>query len=343
MEWSTDRALQARMALTLAFVAVLPAAFAYTLLFAANTVGIELLRLATDDPWTGRFTLDPLAVLAAVVVGFLAQYLLGERAALRAIGARRVDAESHPDLHATVSRLAAGADLPTPDVAVAHTAVPNAFAVGRSPARATVVVTTGLLDDLDERELAAVVAHELAHVKNRDVSVMTLAYFLPTLTYLVAMAAYYVLTGVFHAVGSVAHVDDDGAKGLAVVVVVLVASAVVTLAVSALFWVGSFLLFRVLSRYREYAADRGAVALTGDPAALASALRTLDDSMGDLPDADLRERDGGLEALYVVPIDVPQFGDDRELLSRDLFPATHPPLDDRVDRLRAMTAEGAGR
>jgi heat shock protein HtpX len=118
-----------------------------------------------------------------------------------------------------------------------------------------------------------------------------------------------------------------------------VVSAILTLAVSALFWAGSFLLFRLLSQYREYAADRGAATITGDPLALSSALRTLDESMSDLPDSDLREQDGGLEALYVAPIDTYQFGGDRELLSSDIFPATHPSTRDRIDRLETLAAE----
>ena len=201
------------------------------------------------------------------------------------------------------------------------------------------VVTTGLLDLLDAEERDAVLAHELAHVRNRDVSVMTMAYFLPSLAYLVAIGAYLVLVGVFKALSGFRHVDDDGAKGLVVVVVVLVVSAVSTMLVSAAFWVGSFLLFRLLSQYREFAADRGAAAITGSPAALASALRELDDGMGELPDSDLRDADGGVEALYVAPIDDYQFGEDRELISSDLFPATHPPVEERIDRLRELAGE----
>jgi heat shock protein HtpX len=206
-----------------------------------------------------------------------------------------------------------------------------------------VAVTTGLLDTLDEDERDAVLAHELAHVKNRDVSVMTLAYFLPSLTYVVATGAYFVLAGTFRFLGGLYHVDDgDDAKGVVVVVAVLVVSAVCTLLVSAVFWVLSYLLFRILSRYREYAADRGATAITGDPAALASALGTLDDGMSDVPDRDLRAADGGVEALYVAPIDTYQFGDDRELLSSDVFPDTHPPVEERIDRLNEYAAAAEG-
>ncbi|USZ66665.1 M48 family metalloprotease [Halorussus salilacus] len=342
MNWESDRSLQVRMVLTLAFVLALPFGFVYTLLFLLNTVGLDLLEFATNEPWNGQFYVNPVVLTAVVLGGFAAQYAFGRRVALRSAGAREVDAEEYPDLHATVTRLAARLDLPTPTVAVSRTAVPNAFTVGRSPESATVVVTEGLLDRLDDEELAAVLAHELAHVKNRDVAVMTLAYFLPTLTYFVAMGAYFVLKGVFHGLGGMGRSNGDG-KGLAVAVVVLVVSSVLTLAVSAAFWVGSFLFFRLLSRYREFAADRGAVSLTGEPLALASALRTLDDTMTELPDRDLREQDGGLEALYVAPIDAPKFGSDRELISRDLFPETHPPTAERIERLRDLDAELEGR
>ena len=339
LQWETDRGLQLRMALGLVLVVVLPVAFVYAFVFLMNTVGVALLTFATERPWRGRFYVEPWLVVGAVAVGFLVQYRFGEGSALRAVGARRVDADEYPEVHDALVRLSGTVGVETPDLAVARTDVPNAFAVGRRPGHATVVVTTGLLDLLDAEERDAVLAHELAHVRNRDVSVMTMAYFLPSLAYLVAIGAYLVLVGVFKALSGFRHVDDDGAKGLVVVVVVLVVSAVSTMLVSAAFWVGSFLLFRLLSQYREFAADRGAAAITGSPAALASALRELDDGMGELPDSDLRDADGGVEALYVAPIDDYQFGEDRELISSDLFPATHPPVEERIDRLRELAGE----
>ena len=339
LQWETDRGLQLRMALALVLVVVLPVAFVYAFVFLMNTVGVALLTFATERPWRGRFYVEPWLVVGAVAVGFLVQYRFGEGSALRAVGARRVDADEYPEVHDALVRLSGTVGVETPDLAVARTDVPNAFAVGRRPGHATVVVTTGLLDLLDAEERDAVLAHELAHVRNRDVSVMTMAYFLPSLAYLVAIGAYLVLVGVFKALSGFRHVDDDGAKGLLVVVVVLVVSAISTMLVSAAFWVGSFLLFRLLSQYREFAADRGAAAITGSPAALASALRELDDGMGELPDSDLRDADGGVEALYVAPIDDYQFGEDRELISSDLFPATHPPVEERIDRLRELAGE----
>lgn len=339
LQWQPDRNLQVRMALALVLVLVLPVAFVYAFVLLLNTVGVALLSFATEHAWRGRFYVEPWLVVGAVVVGFGAQYRFGEGSALRAVGARRVDADEYPAVNDALIRLSGIVGVETPDLAVARTDVPNAFAVGRRPGHSTVVVTTGLLDLLEPEELDAVLAHELAHVRNRDVSVMTMAYFLPSLAYLVAIAAYLVLVGVFKALSGFRHVDDDGAKGLVVAVVVLVVSAVCTMLVSAAFWVGSFLLFRLLSQYREFAADRGAAAITGNPSALASTLRKLDDGMSDLPDDDLRDADGGLEALYVAPIDDYQFGERRKLISSDLFPATHPPVEDRIERLRELTRE----
>ena len=341
MEWEPDRGLTTRMGVAVALVAVLPVAFVYAFVLAMNTVGVELLALATEKPWNGGFYVNPLVVVGGVAVGFAVQFALGDSVALRSVDARRVARADYPDLHARVDRLAQVAGAPTPRVAVSRSAVPNAFAIGARPSKATVVVTDGLLEALDDDELDAVLAHEIAHVRNRDVAVMSLSYFLPSLTYIVAIAAFYVLRGISYVGGGLDDVDGDGAKGVLVAVAVLVVSALVTLAISALFWLASFLLFRVLSQYREHAADRGAAAITGNPAALASALRTVDDEMSDAPDRDLRAIDGGLEALYVAPVDTYQFGDDRELLSSDIFPATHPSTEERIERLREMTGEQA--
>lgn len=341
--WGADTGLRVRMVLSLVLLVALPVAFVYTFVFAMNTVGVELLRWMTDSHWRGQFYVRPWLVGLAVVVGFAVQYVYGEGMALRSTGARRVDADEYPDLHESVTRLSSQVGLPTPSIAVVSTDVPNAFTVGRSPAHATVVVTTGLLESLDEDERDAVLAHELAHVGNRDVAVMTLAYFLPTLTYFVAIGAYLFLSKLFHALGGMHFHDEDDAKGFLILLAVLVVSTVVTLAISVLFWLGSYLLFRVLSQYREYAADRAAAAITGDPLALASALQTLDDEMSALPDEDLRTQDGGVEALYVAPIDTYQFDADRELISSDVFPETHPPIEERIERLQDLATEAERR
>jgi heat shock protein HtpX len=341
MDWETDRGLKLRMGLALALVALLPVAFIYAFVFAINAIGLDLLAWATGDPYNGEVYVEPWLGVGAVAAGFVAQFTVGDSVALRSVDASRVDREDRPELVGRVERLAQVAGVEPPAVAVSRSDVPNAFAIGAPPSKATVVVTEGLLDALDEDELDAVLAHELAHVKNRDVAVMSLSYFLPSLTYVVAIVAFLVLKGLFRALGGFQHVDDDGAKGLVVAVVVLTVSAVVTAAISALFWAASFLIFRALSQYREFAADRGAAAITGDPTALAAALRTVDDEMSDLPDRDLRDVDGGLEALYVAPIDDYQFGGDRDLISSDIFPATHPATEERIERLQELAGETA--
>ncbi|MFB6162899.1 MAG: M48 family metalloprotease [Halococcoides sp.] len=340
MDWETDRQLQIRMALAVGLLAIMPVAFIYAFVLAINEVGLPLLGWATDRQFYGAVYVEPWLVIGVVLVGFGAQYLLGDRIALRSIGARRVTADQAPELVDRVTRLAQTAGVPAPSVAVSDADVPNAFTVGTRPSTATIVVTRGLLDALDGDELDAVLAHELAHVKNRDVAVMSLAYVVPTITYLVAIVAFGVVRGVGHSLGSLRHGRGNG-RGLLVLVAVVLVSSIVTLAISALFWLGSFTLFRVLSQYREFAADRAAAAMTGAPAALASALATVDDAMSDLPDRDLRAVDGGIEALYVAPIDDYQFGEDRKLISSDVFPATHPDTDERIDRLRDLAGEMA--
>jgi heat shock protein HtpX len=295
MRWQTDWGLRLRMAGTLAGLVLVYAGF------------VAALALAF-----GSFLL----VLAGALVAIGLQYRFGKRIALRAAGADRVAPGEYPDLHARVGRLAQQAGVPKPDVAVVEAGEPNAFAAGRSREHATVCVTSGLLERLDGDELDAVLAHELAHVKHRDVALLTTVSALSTVAYLLVRNAWWFGDG------------GDGGGGdsaLPWLLVAVVASLVV--------WVASYLLIRALSRYREYAADRGAAAITGDPAALAGALRTIEDA--DPPGEDLRES-AGMAALWVVP----GFDDDgidvRSLLR------THPPTGERIERLRAMQASLAG-
>src|SRR4051795_8734070 len=183
----------------------------------------------------------------AVIAGGLALLNLfaSDKLALAAMGAREVTPAEAPQLHAMIDRLCVQADLPKPKVAVANTAMPNAFALGRSPKSATVCATTGIMDLLEPAELEGVLAHELSHVANRDVLVMTLAAFFATI------AAYIVQFGFFF--GGVGSDDDDNP------------SALVLLLVSLGVYVISFFLMQALSRYREFAADRGSALITGRP------------------------------------------------------------------------------
>ena len=333
-----DPKLQRRIALTVVLIVTLPFVFVYTFVFAANTIGIALLEWATERPFHGEVHVDPIVLGVVIAVGIGLQLRYGSRGVLSSIGARRVSVDEYPELHARVVRLAWQADLPPPAVAVAHNDAPNAFAVGGVGTKPTVVVTTGLLDSLESAELDAVLAHEVAHVANRDVSVMTVAWLLPTITYYLAIAAAYVLYGLYRILGASSGGGSRDGRAIVVAVVVITVTALVTLAISAMFWFGSVLVHRVLSRYREFAADRAAAAMTGDPLSLATALETIDDEMRSIPDRDLRRLDGGVEALYIAPLEARSF-DEAELVSTDIFPETHPPTRDRIEQLREIAGE----
>jgi len=290
MEWSTDWGLRGRMAVTMG------------LLFAVYLIFVAVLGLYFEN------------MLFAVVLlgGFsFVQLFFSDKLALYSMGAKRVDPEEYPDLHDAVTRLSQQADLPKPDVAVADTRTPNAFAAGRSQSAATVCVTTGLLDTLDREELDGVLAHELAHVKNRDVMVMTIATFLSSIAFLIVRWGW-----LFGGGGR----DRRGGGG---------GGVIVAIGLSLVVWIVSFLLIRALSRYREYAADRGGAAITGQPSALASALAKISNRMDRVPKEDLREQ-SEMNALFVIPIDTSIVG--------KLF-RTHPPTEKRIDRLRDLERE----
>jgi heat shock protein HtpX len=256
-------------------------------------------------------------VLVLLVAGGFAlfQYLASDKVALRALGAREVTPEEAPQLHGMIDRLVALSDTPKPRVAVAHTDVPNAFATGRSPDRAVVCVTTGLLRRLDPHELEGVLAHEMSHVAHRDVAVMTIASFLGVLAGLVVQSvSRMMLFG-----GGRRRGGDD--KGLPVVLVVI--------AVSAIVYAVSFVLIRALSRYRELSADRTAAQLTGRPSALASALTKISGEMSRVPTNDLRAAEP-FNAFFFTPALASGFS-----LS-SLF-STHPPLQQRLEQLSRMS------
>ncbi|QKY21119.1 zinc metalloprotease HtpX [Halolamina sp. CBA1230] len=288
MEWKADWGLRARMAVTMLLLGLLYVVF------------IGALSL-TDIGMTGI-----VVVMGLFMVG---QFFFSDKLALRSMGAHEVEREEYPELHATIERLCQQADLPKPKVAVSDMRVPNAFAAGRSKKSATVCVTRGLLRTLDDEELEGVLAHELAHVKNRDVMVMTIASFLSTLAFMVVRFGFLFGGG-----------GHDRQGGAPVLVAVVISFAV---------WLLSFLLIRLLSRYREFAADRGGAAITGKPAALASALMTIDGSMDRVPQEDLRET-SEMNAFFVIPI--------RSGFVGKLF-STHPSTENRVERLRELERE----
>ncbi|MEA2281239.1 MAG: heat shock protein HtpX [Solirubrobacteraceae bacterium] len=252
----------------------------------------------------------------AVIAGGLALLNLfaSDKLALAAMGARQVSPAEAPQLHAMIDRLCVQADLPKPKVAVANTRMPNAFALGRSPKSATVCATTGIMDLLSPAELEGVLAHELTHVANRDVLVMTLASFFATI------AAYIVQFGFFFGGGGASDDDDNP-------------SFLVLFLVSLGVYVVSFFLMQALSRYREFAADRGSAIITGRPSALASALVKISGGMERIPERDLRAS-SELSAFYIFP---PKTG--KALAG--LF-STHPPLEKRIAALQRLEAQLQG-
>ncbi|WP_144904817.1 zinc metalloprotease HtpX [Halobellus captivus] len=284
MDWKPDWGLRGRMVLTMFLL------FALYLVFVGALVR------------TGSFFFLPLMGLFVI-----AQFFFSDKLALYSMGAKKVSEDEYPELHAMVSRLSQQADLPKPTVAVADSRVPNAFAAGRSQKKSTVCVTTGLLQTLDRDELEGVVAHELAHVKNRDVMVMTIASFLSTVAFMIVRMGFWFGGGR----------NRQGGGFL----VAIVASLVV--------WIVSFFLIRALSRYREFAADRGGALITGRPSALASALLKIDGRMDKVPKEDLREQ-SEMNAFFIVPLK-------SDVIGR-LF-STHPATEKRVDRLRDLERE----
>jgi heat shock protein HtpX len=289
MDWKPDWGLRGRMALTMFLL------FALYLVFAA---------VISQTQYVGFLVL---------MVPFLAvQYFFSDKLALYSMGAQEVSEEEYPELHATIGRLSQQADLPKPKVAVANSRVPNAFATGRNQKNAAVCVTTGIMQTLDQDELEGVIAHELAHIKNRDVAVMTIASFLSTIAFLVVRWGWFFGGG------------DRREGGVPVIVAILLSLVV---------WVISFILIRALSRYREFAADRGGAVITGKPSALASALLKISGRMDNVPKEDMREQ-AEMNAFFIIPIKSGFIGK---------IASTHPSTEKRVEKLRELEKEMEGR
>ncbi|MEA2272537.1 MAG: heat shock protein HtpX [Solirubrobacteraceae bacterium] len=258
------------------------------------------------------------AVTIVILAGalFFFQIFASDKLALRAMGAHEVTPAEAPELHAMIDRLCVQADLPKPKVAVAQTDMPNAFAMGRSQKSATVCATTGIMELLSPAELEGVLAHELTHVINRDVMVMTIASFFASIAAMI-MQFGFLFGGGFGGGDS----DDDGPGFLAVILV------------STLVYVLSFFLMQALSRYREFAADRGAAVITGRPSALASALIKISGMMERVPQQDLRAA-SEMNAFYIIPASTK-----KSIAS--LF-STHPPLEKRLAALERLEAQLQG-
>ncbi|GAA4848180.1 zinc metalloprotease HtpX [Kitasatospora terrestris] len=294
--FAPDRGLTGRMVTTMFLIGLVYVGFTGLL--------IVLLRGA----W-------PLIVLISGGL-FVAQFWFSDKITERAMGAHEVTPEQYPQLHGAVDRLCALADMPKPRVAVADNDMPNAFATGRKPEKSVVCVTTGLLRRLGPEELEGVLAHELSHVAHRDVAVMTVAGFLGVLAGAITRMALY---GGF--VGSNRNSNDSNAA-IAALIVPLVAMVVYAI---------SFLLTRLLSRYRELAADRAAAQLTGRPSALASALTKVSGQIAAIPTRDLRQAQP-YNAFYFAPA-----LSAREAAGR-LF-STHPTLERRLEQLEKISTE----
>ncbi|HEX2106952.1 MAG TPA: zinc metalloprotease HtpX [Nitrososphaera sp.] len=255
------------------------------------------------------------AIAIAVIAGILilAQWYFSDKIVLWSTGAKIVTREQFPELHDLVERIVARNNLSKPRIAVINTRMPNAFATGKTPKSSIVAVTVGLMDQLDPEELEGVIAHELAHIKNRDVLVLTLAS-------LFSMIAWYLMRfGMYGAMfGGHGRRDNQGGAAMLLILVI----AIVT-------WIASFVIIRAISRYREYVADRDGALLTGKPSKLASALLKISGNMKRIPTRDLREVEG-MNAFFIIPA---ISGD----ALTNLF-STHPPVSQRVKKLMEMEA-----
>jgi heat shock protein HtpX len=292
--YGRDRGLSLRILLTTSLLGLLYVVFA-VVLFSVLKVGLA-----------------PLIVIVFALAFF--QYYTSDKLALAAAGAKVVERDQAPELHAMIERLCAMADLPKPRVAIIDTDVPNAFATGRSPKHAAIAVTRGLWQRLEPQEIEGVLAHELSHVANRDVLIMTVASFFAMLAGLLTRFGLY--SGLF---GGGRSRDNNS-----------VPVWLIILLVSVVTYFLSQLLILAISRYREFAADRGSALITGAPEHLMSALQKIASDMFRIPQRDLREVEG-MNAFFIIPTSVKATG-------AQLF-MTHPPLEKRLAALAEIARE----
>ena len=292
-----DTALQARMLFTMFLLGLLYVVFVCVLFVAGAGAGL----------------------IVVVAVGLLlVQLFTSDKLAMATLGVKETTPAQEPELHGIVERLCVQADLPKPRVCVMETSMPNAFAMGRSKKSTTVCATRGILDLLSPAELEGVMAHELTHVINRDVMVMTLASFFATLASMIIQFSFFFGGGFGGGYGR----DQEEEEAMFVVLIV-----------SAIVYAISFLLLRALSRYREFAADRGSAVLTGRPSALASALLKISGTMERVPTQDLRKAEA-MSAFFIVPARTKQS-------VMNLF-ADHPPLEQRLAALERLESQLQG-
>ncbi|MCK5216731.1 MAG: zinc metalloprotease HtpX [Methanosarcinales archaeon] len=286
-QWRSDRGLQSRMIFTMFLLA---AVYLFFLAIISSLGATPMFMLV----FIGAFT--------------IIQYFYSDKLVLKSMGAKVVSESEAPQLHEIITRLCAIADIPKPRIAVVNNSVPNAFATGRSPRHAVVAVTTGIQQQLNKQELEAVLAHELSHIKNRDMMVMTIASFLSTIAFFLVRYLLFFGGG-----------RDRDSGGI-----------MVAWMVSLLVWIISFILIRTLSRYREFAADRGSALITSNPSHLASALMKISGVMSRIPSDDLRKVEG-MNAFFIIP------AISGSSIMR-LF-STHPPVEKRIAALERIERE----
>ena len=308
--YAPDKGLQARMGLTMFLLGLVFVAFVTALVFVLIAIKLS----------AGAIIFFAVLLGAGLTVGSL---FYSDKIALAASGAQEVTPAQAPELHGVIDRLCALADMPKPRVAIAQTDMPNAFATGRNSKNAVVCVTTGLLKRLDQRELEGVLAHEMSHVAHKDVVVMTIASFVGIIAGLLVRFAFY--SELFGGGGRGRGGGNNNNGGALPIFLIVMAVGIVTYAIS-------FLLIRLLSRYRELAADRAGAMLTGQPSALASALQKVSGAMSRIPTKDLREAQP-LSAFYFAPA----LRSDTTSLST-LF-STHPSLERRLQQLSEISAQ----
>jgi heat shock protein HtpX len=289
-----DTGLQARMLLTIFLLGLVYVVFV-GVLFAVGASAVT--------------------IVAVALVLLLLQLFTSDKIAMATLGVKEVSPEQEPELHGVIERLCVQANLPKPRVCVMETPMPNAFAMGRSQKAASVTATRGLLHLLSPPELEGVIGHELTHVINRDVMVMTVASFFATLAAMITQFALFFGGGFGGGYGR----NQEQEEGIMLV-----------LLVSVLVYALSFLLLRALSRYREYAADRGSAVLTGRPSALASALLKISGTIERVPSQDLRKAEG-MSAFFILPA--------RSKQSLMNIFADHPPLEKRLAALERLESQ----
>jgi len=301
-----DFGLTARMFLALFLLAVVYLAFVGVLLLLHVSIAL---------------------IVIVVAVLLVAQFFYSDKLVLNSLHAHLVTAQQQPELFDIIGRLCQITDMPMPQVAVIPSPVPNALATGRNPKHAVVCVTTGILTQLEPKELEAVLAHELSHVIHKDVKVMAMASFFATVAALLVQSGmWFGMFGGFGMGGGYGGGRGRGggaSEGQGMILIILVAAVV---------WAISFVLIRALSRYREYAADRGSAIITREPAQLASALQKISGSMNRIPTRDLRQVQTA-NALMIFPAVHMGKGSLAEMFS------THPSLDHRLAKLRELEAE----